>query len=133
MNTSQLKKHTQSSINWFLDAGFQYGTITKSDAFQIARVDRSTWHRWLKAEAAAPAATLELLRLHAFGEPPAGRSIAWRGFRFQNDSIITPDGRTLSRNDLLAVFFWRQMAFDKMSADDRRVIYDGLRSVYQMA
>lgn len=131
--TEQLKKHTQSSINWFLDVGWQYATITKTDAFHIARVERSTWHRWLNAEAAAPAATLELLRLHAFGEPPAGRSIAWRGFRFQNDTIITPDGRALSTSDLMAVFFWKQIALDKLDTLARRDIYNQLRSIYQTA
>lgn len=129
----QLKKHTANSLQWFFDVGYQYATMTPADAFHIARVERTTWHRWLKAESAAPAATLELLRLHAFGEPPAGRSLAWRGFRFQNDQIITPDGRSLTAADLMAVFFWKQLVFGRASADDRREIYSGLRGIYQTA
>jgi hypothetical protein len=127
------KRDTMHTLQWYLEVGFQYGTMTKTDALRIARVNPATFYRWLTGKATAPAATLELIRLHAFGEPPSGRSAAWRGFRFQNDQILTEDGRTLTPQDLKAVFFWRQIAFDRLDAHARREIYTELKAIYRQA
>lgn len=133
LTAEQLKRQTMHTLNWYLDVGFQYATMTKTDALRISRVNPATFYRWLHGKAAAPAATLELLRLHAFGEPPGGRSSAWSGFRFQNDRIITEDGRALTTADLKAVFFWRQWVLNAATQSDRREIYAELRSIYQQA
>ncbi len=127
------KLKTKNTLAWYLSVGFRYGTMTKNDAFLISRVDRITFYRWLKGKAAAPEATLELLRLHAFGEPPCGRSLAWRGFRFQNEKLITEDGRELTPADLKAVFYWKQMAFNKLDTDERREIYKVMKEIYKRA
>lgn len=131
---NELKKlHTKNTLHWYLQVGFSYGTLTVTQAIDVCRVDKITFNRWLKGQSAAPAATLELLRLHAYGEPPAGRSTAWRGFRFQNDVLITEDCRTLTPGDLKAVFFWRQMAFNGLDAAARREIYRELKAIYARA
>lgn len=104
------EKASKYSLKWLLDVGFHYGTMTESRARQVARVSPLTFNRWLSGETTPPAATLELLRIYAFGEPPSGNSEKWKGFRFQNDVLFTPDGRTLTPDDLMAVFFWKQTA-----------------------
>ena len=128
------KSITQSSIAWLLQVGGLYGTVTGPRMIQdLLHIDRVTYYRWATGRVAAPYAALELLRLHAFGEPPGGRSAAWRGFRFIQDKLITEDGRELSPADLKAVFFWRQMAFSKLDGPARRDLYDELRAIYRQA
>lgn len=128
------KSATQSQIAWLIQVGNHYGTITGTNFVQdLLQVDRVTLYRWTTGRAAAPYSALELLRLHAFGEPPGGRSTAWRGFRFFADKLITPDNRELTPADLMAVFFWKQMAFNQLDTAARREIYQELRSIYQRA
>lgn len=128
------KLHTKATIQWYLRIGAHFGTIKSGHHIQeILHIDRVTYHRWSTGKTAAPYSALELLRLHAFGEPPAGRSAAWRGFRFHNDRLITEDGRSLSPADLKAVFFWKQMAFNQLDAHARREIYTELRAIYARA
>ena len=127
------KLNTKNTLVWYLNVGFRLGTITRGDAMQICKVNRITFYRWLNGKAAAPASALELLRLHAFGEPPGGRSLAWRGFRFQNDRLITDDGREFSPADLKAVFYWKKMAFNQLDATARREIYKELKEIYRQA
>lgn len=104
------KDNSKHSLKWLLDVGFHYATMTESHARKLAGVSNLTFNRWLSGETEAPAAALELLRIHAFGEPPGGFGEAWRGFRFQTERLITPDGRYLTPSDLMAVFFWKKMA-----------------------
>lgn len=135
-DTNHKKRRTMHTLHWYLDVGFHYGTLTKSQAINVARVDNSTFNRWYNGKAAAPDATLELLRLHAFGEPPSASSVAWRGFRFQNDALITEDGRMLTPGDLKAVFYWKKMAssyITLLAARERTKIYANLRRIYRQA
>ncbi len=133
-NRTQNKLITKATIDWYLRVGSHYGTITgHAHAREILHVDRVTFYRWIHGKAAAPYTAMELLRLHAFGEPPAGRSAAWRGFRFYEDKLITEDGRELRPGDLKAVFFWKQMAFNQLDAPARREIYTELRAIYARA
>lgn len=128
------KSFTQAQIAWLIQVGNHYGTISGSGFIQdLLQIDRVTFYRWATGRAAAPYSALELLRLHAFGEPPGGRSSAWRGFRFYADRLITEDNRELSPADLKAVFFWKQMAFSNLDQAARREIYSELRSIYQRA
>lgn len=113
------KDNTKHAIKWLLDVGFHYATLSESHARQLAGVSKLTFNRYLSGETATPAATLELLRIHAFGEPPGGFSNAWRGFRFQGDHLVTPDGRNLTPGDLMAVFFWKQTAAEYMRQQKR--------------
>lgn len=133
-DSDRKKRQTMHTLSWYLDVGYHYGTMSKTQALHVARVNKCTFNRWLRGKAAAPDATLELLRLHAFGEPPASSSIAWRGFRFQNDALITEDGRTLTPGDLKAVFYWKQIASSYMATiqtRQRAKIYDDLRVIHQ--
>mgnify|MGYP001213505440 CR=1 FL=1 len=101
---------TQSSIKWFLDVGYHLGTLTETHARRLVGVNRTTFDRWLRGESSAPPAALELLRLHAFGEPPGGfGSRAWDGFRFQNGFLSTPYG-DLTPGDLQSFHFYRLTA-----------------------
>lgn len=128
------KSFTQAQIAWLIQVGNHNGTISGSGFVQdLLQIDRVTFYRWATGRAAAPYSALELLRLHAFGEPPGGRSSAWRGFRFYSDRLITEDNRELSPADLKSVFFWKQMAFSKLDQAARREIYQELRSIYQRA
>lgn len=106
------KKTTKHALKWLLEVGWHNATMTEHAAREISRVSNQTFDRWLNGETTPPAATLELLRLHAYGEPPNGFSKAWAGFKFQNDLLTTPDGRNLKPGDLMAVFIFRQAAFE---------------------
>ena len=133
-NNIENKLKTKGAIAWYLRVGYHYGTISgPKKIMEILQIDRVTYYRWSTGKAAAPYSALELLRLHAFGEPPGGRSQAWREFRFLNDRIITDDGREFSPADLKAVFFWKQMAFNNLDAPARREIYSELRAIYAQA
>ena len=128
------KLTTKAAIDWYLRVGFHNGTLTgPTHAREILNVDRVTFYRWTTGKSAAPYTALELLRLHAFGEPPGGRTSTWRGFKFMSDRLITEDGRELTPADLKAVFFWKQMAFSKLDQHARQEIYSELRSIYARA
>lgn len=130
------KWNTPEAIDWLLEVGWHYVTLQESDAMEISRVNRTTWHRWRRGQAKIPAATLELLRIHAFGHTmrndphPQARCRVWDDFRFSHDRLITPDGRELRPEDLKAVFVWKQMALSGRSDADRQDIYNRLRLVY---
>lgn len=133
-NNIESRLNTKATIEWYLRVGWHFGTISgPSKIIEILQIDRVTYYRWSTGKAAAPYSALELLRLHAFGEPPGGRSQAWRGFRFCTDRLITEDGREFSPADLKAVFFWKQMAFNSLDAPARREIYSELRAIYAQA
>ncbi|MGP1718163.1 MAG: DUF3653 domain-containing protein [Methylophilus sp.] len=128
------KLATKSKIEWYLRVGWHFGTLNgPKDVMDILQIDRFTFYRWSTGRSCAPYAALELLRLHAFGEPPGGRSKAWRDFRFYRDRLITEDGRVLSPGDLKAVFFWKQMAFNQLDERGRREIYTELKAIYRQA
>jgi hypothetical protein len=128
------KIDTKSKIEWYLRVGWHFGTITgPRHVMEILNIDRFTYYRWSTGRSCAPYAALELLRLHAFGEPPGGRSSAWRGIRFFNDRLITDDGREFTPADIKAVFMWRQMAFNNLDAHSRREIYTELKAIYRQA
>lgn len=129
-NLTRSRNSTKGALKWFIEVGYQYATMTETDARNIARVNRTTFDRWLKGLSSPPAATLELLRLHAYGEPPSGFSKAWAGFRFQNDKIIDESGNEFYPNDLKAVFYWRKMAFNNMHKSGG-VDYNQVRSDLQ--
>lgn len=66
--------------------------ITTRRCFDIARVNRTTFRRWLSGETRIPPATLELLRLHACGEPPSTHE-EWHGWCFTQGKLFTPSNR----------------------------------------
>ena len=105
---------TQSTLEWLLKVGYHYATLQESQARELARVNRTTWERWRRGESSAPAATLELIRLHAFGEPPAGFSKDWQGFRFQNGKLIYEDNLVFTPGDIKATYYWKKLAFMHM-------------------
>lgn len=101
---------TSSSLSWYLDVGYHYGTMTVTQARRLAGVHRTTWDRYIKGEISAPPALLELLRMTAFGEPPGGFSKEWDGFRFQNGILSTPYG-DLTPSDLKQFWLFKQVAY----------------------
>lgn len=129
-NNLQRKLDTKAKIRWFLQVGYQYGTVTgEQQIIEILKIDRVTLYRWMNGKAAAPYSALELLRLHAFGLPPGKRSSDWSGFRFFNNQLITEDGRELSPGDLKAVFFWKQLALSHMDNEYKKIVYSELRKL----
>lgn len=102
---------TKFALNWLLMIGEHFCTLSRSEAISIARVNRSTFERWEQGKTQAPLATLELLRLHAFGHPPSGLSEAWCGWRFQHDKLINNDyNYSFTPQDLKAVIYWQPLA-----------------------
>lgn len=116
---------TASSISWLLDVGGFYGTLTETQARALAAVNRTTFTRWLRGQSSAPAATLELLRLHAFGEPPGGfGSKDWRGFRFQNGALHSPYGDIFTPAELRAFWIYRRSGrpYAEIAGEQARLI-----------
>lgn len=72
----------------FLD----FAPMTIARAMELSAVDRTTFKRWLLGETKPPKATMELLRLHAYGEPPSLHS-EWRGWTFTQGKLWTPANR----------------------------------------
>lgn len=126
-NLSRSHLATRSSLSWYMDVGHHFATLTETQARDIARVNRTTFDRWLRGESSAPPATLELLRLHAYGEPPCGFSKAWAGFRFQHGKLIAEHGDEWTPGDLKAVFYWKKMAFQNMRDQPGGINYDKIR------
>ncbi|WP_195742079.1 TonB-dependent receptor plug domain-containing protein [Methylobacillus flagellatus] len=129
-NFSLSNENTPEAIDWLLEVGWHYTTMQENEAMQIARVNRTTWGRWRKGQIKIPPATLELLRLHAFGHTMCNLHRQWDDFRFRRDALITPDGREMRPADLKAVFVWKQMCLYNRTSAERQDIYNRLRLVY---
>jgi hypothetical protein len=120
---------TKTAIEWYLDVGWHYGSMQESDARQIARVNRTTFDRWMRGESSAPEATLELLRMHAFGEPPGGfGNKDWSGFRFVRGLLVTDWGDDLTPGDLrnyrlYKSFFHREHDPVKIASSDPEIFF----------
>lgn len=105
------KNFTKFSLSWLLLIGEHFCTLSRSQAVNVARVDRSTFERWENGKTQAPLATLELLRPHAFGNPPSGLSDDWNGWRFQHGKLINNDfDYAFTHQDLKAVIYWQPLA-----------------------
>ncbi len=74
--------------------------IAMNRAFSLARVHRTTWARWLDGDSEPPAAIMELLRLHATGEPPSVDH-EWQGWCFTQGKLFTPSNRGFEPSDIL--------------------------------
>jgi hypothetical protein len=107
---------TKSALSWYLEIGYHLCTLTEAQARHLSAVNRTTFDRWQRGESSAPTATLQLIRMHALGEPPGGWSNDWDGFRFQNGLLVTPHGE-LSPGDLQTFHFYKRTAHAYMSAD----------------
>lgn len=83
-------KNKSSDLMDFLN--YNPRPMGKTRAFELCQVHRTTFERWLNGDSQIPAATLELLRLHANGEPPSMVD-EWRGFCFTQGKLWTPDNR----------------------------------------
>lgn len=102
---------TKFALNWLLMIGEHFCTLSRIEAINVSRVDRSTFERWEQGKTQAPLATLELLRLHVFGYPPSGLTEAWYGWRFQHDKLINNDWNyAFTPDDLKAVIYWQPLA-----------------------
>lgn len=71
--------------------------ISHDKAFKIANVHRTTWERWLSGESHPHPAIVELIRLHALGEPI---DPAFKGFAFNNGKLYNDHGKALTPGDL---------------------------------
>jgi hypothetical protein len=73
--------------------------MTINRAMAICKVDRTTFKRWLLGQTKPPAATMELLRLHAYGEPPSLHG-EWSGWTFTQGKLWTPANRGYSPGEI---------------------------------
>jgi len=78
----------QNIFRQFLD---EY-PITARQCFELAKVNRTTFQRWLSGESTPPAATLELFKLHAAADPST-LALNWHGWTFNNGKLWTPSNR----------------------------------------
>lgn len=107
-NVKNSKNGTKFALSWLLQVGHHYGTLTRREAIDIAQVNRTTFERWERGLSHAPLATLELLRLHAFGQPP---NHLWEGWRFVRGELINNDyDYALSEFDAKAAIYWQPLA-----------------------
>lgn len=84
--------------------------ISVSRCRDLAKVNRTTFDRWLKGETSPPAATLELFRLHARGEPPS-ISNEWHGWTFAQGLLFTPTNRGFAPHEIAQIpDFYRDRA-----------------------
>jgi transcriptional regulator with XRE-family HTH domain len=67
------------------------GGLSCARARALVGVSRRTWSRWERGEARIPTAAVNLLRLVAAGELPAGGP-AWNGWRFYKGELVSPEG-----------------------------------------
>ena len=68
--------------------------------FNITKVHRTTFKRWLDGSSTPSHATMELLRLHATGEPPSVHN-EWAGWRFLGGKLYTSHGRSHEPAEIL--------------------------------
>lgn len=84
--------------------------ISLTRCFELSRVNRTTFSRWLNGTSRPPAATLELLRLHALGEPPSTHN-EWRGWCFTQGKLFTPANRGFEPHEIAQIpDFYRDRA-----------------------
>lgn len=76
-----IKRFTQ--LQDFLD---QY-PMQENQAFDLSKVHRRTWQRWKDGECNPPAAVIDLLILHATGQPP---DKLWKDWRFSQGKLYSP-------------------------------------------
>lgn len=74
--------------------------ITLRQCFELSKVHRTTFKRWLDGISEPPLATLELLRLHALGEPPSQHD-EWQGWCFTQGRLFTPSNRGHTPSEIL--------------------------------
>jgi hypothetical protein len=73
-------------------------------AAELCNVHRTTIGRWLDGSVQIPPCAYQMLLFHAEGIPP-GCGERWRGFQFQGDGVVLPDGKT--RLTALEIAGWR--------------------------
>ena len=89
-------KPKNNVLREFLD----YHPISIAKCFQLSKVHRTTFMRYLDGSSTPPAALLELLRLHATGEPPSLHD-EWHGWCFTQGKLFTPANRGYAPSDIL--------------------------------
>jgi len=76
-------------------------------AAELCSVHRTTVSRWLDGSVQIPPAAYSLLLFHAEGIPP-GCGDAWRGFSWESDAVVCPDGKTrLSAREIAGTGYQR--------------------------
>lgn len=98
-------KRKNNIFREFLD----YHPITLTRCFELSKVHRTTFKRWLEGLCAPPPATLELLRLHAKGEPPSMHN-EWHGWCFTQGQLFTPCNRGFKPSDIMMIPMLRGQA-----------------------
>lgn len=80
----------------------QHGGISRDQAAVLCGVCSKTYRRWEAGQARVPWAAYQLLRILALGELP-GAGETWRGWRFRDNQLHTPEGWSLTAGELAAL------------------------------
>jgi len=78
--------------------------LGEARAAALCCVHRTTVGRWLDGSVQIPPAAYQMLLFHAEGIPP-GCGERWRGFSWEGDTLVCPDGKT--RLTALEIAGWR--------------------------
>lgn len=135
------KKFTRRQMaNSTLKEILNFYPISETKAFEIARVTRSTWRRWLAGTANPPPATVELIRIMSLGEPPAP---GWDGFRFAGAFFYDDYGHEYTPGDIRALQLFkihshkyiallRQIESDKRAQNEKAAQMDGQKPILKL-
>lgn len=108
-----MKKYTKrTAARSMLKEILNFYPISEGRAFKIANVHRTTWKRWLNGESNPHPAVIELIRLHALGEPP---DPAFAGCRFVNGVLYDDHGNAHTLGDLRVFSLYKQHHFQYMA------------------
>lgn len=84
--------------------------MSLSKCLALSQVHRTTFQRWLDGEANPPAATLELLRIHAMSDL-ATLTEQWQGWTFNHGKLWTPTNRGFEPHEVAEIpNFYRDRA-----------------------
>lgn len=84
--------------------------ISLSRCLELSKVNRTTFYRWLRGDTYPPAAIIDLLRMHAKGEPPSMHS-EWHGWCFTQGKLWTPANRGFEPHEIAQIpDFYRDRA-----------------------
>ena len=94
------RNNTAAMLKEILD----YLPITTTNAFKLAKVNRTTWNKWIAGTSNPPAATVDLIRMAALGTPP---DEAFAEFRFVRGKLYDPSGYGYTPEEIRALQIYK--------------------------
>jgi len=84
----------------------EHFSLFDSDVLALLGVDKRTLKKWLR-DNTAPDWARKLVTIHGRGYLPPSKD--WAGFRFRDDKLFTPDGRSITSGEILGWFYRNQL------------------------